>query len=57
MKKSELLTFAKQLQIMAEAIGRKEIELLNWERKLEDREATLRISYLEIKNLNGSTKC
>jgi len=41
---------------MAKALADKEQSLLVWQKKLEDREATLRTTMLEIKQLNGRSK-
>jgi hypothetical protein len=52
----ELLSAASRLKAMAKALADKEQSLLVWQKKLEDREATLRATMLEIKLLNGRSK-
>jgi len=52
----ELLSAASRLKAMAKALADKEQSLLVWQKKLEDREATLRTTMLEIKQLNGRSK-
>jgi hypothetical protein len=56
MTEQELLEYANRLKIMAQAISRKEKELLMREKKLQDNEATLRTSYLEVKSMRDATK-